>query len=337
MIDTNTSLLEFPSQTSRKTYPQNWPAYNAAQTSEKNTFMVLLGDLCANVPQPEYVHGRPRFPLADMVYTGAIKVYSGFSARRFDCDVRAAAQNGYIDSPPSFNTVNRYIADPQLTSILKKLVEISAAPLNLVEQNVAADSSGFSTGKYERWFDAKWGKERSRRQWLKAHIMTGVRTNIVTAVTITPGNANDSPVLPKLLDDTAQRFEMTQVSADKAYLSESNLKHALDNGAFPYIPFKSNSSMNGRSDLWRKIYAHFLMNEEAWKVHYHKRSNVETTFSMVKGKFGAALRAKSEVGQTNEILLKFVCHNICVLIQEMHELGIEPDLSPRLAVEDRRN
>ena len=337
MIDTNTSLLEFPSQTSRKTYPQNWPAYNAAQTSEKNTFMVLLGDLCANVPQPEYVIGRPRFPLADMVYTGAIKVYSGFSARRFDCDVRESAHQGHIDSPPSFNTVNRYIADPQLMPILKNLIEISAAPLNVVEHNFAADSSGFSTGKYERWFDAKWGKERSRRQWLKAHIMTGVKTNIVTAITITPGNANDSPVLPKLLDNTAQRFEMTQVSADKAYLSESNLKHTLDNGAFPYIPFKSNSTMNGRSDLWRKIYAHFLMNEEAWKVHYHKRSNVETTFSMVKGKFGAALRAKSEVGQTNEILLKFVCHNICVLIQEMYELGIEPDLAPKVSMEGRMN
>ena len=51
----------------RKTYPQDWPAYNAAQTSEKDTFMVLLADLCANIPQPEYGFGRPRFPLADMV------------------------------------------------------------------------------------------------------------------------------------------------------------------------------------------------------------------------------------------------------------------------------
>ena len=29
----------------RKTHPQDWPAYNAAQTSEKNAFMVLLADL----------------------------------------------------------------------------------------------------------------------------------------------------------------------------------------------------------------------------------------------------------------------------------------------------
>ena len=62
----------------RKTYPQDWPAYNAAQTSEKGTFMVLLADLCANIPQPECSFGRPRFPLADMVYTGTTKVYAGF-------------------------------------------------------------------------------------------------------------------------------------------------------------------------------------------------------------------------------------------------------------------
>src|ERR1700729_2712538 len=30
----------------RKTYPQNWPQYNAAQTNEKRQFLVLLADLC---------------------------------------------------------------------------------------------------------------------------------------------------------------------------------------------------------------------------------------------------------------------------------------------------
>jgi len=29
----------------------------------------------------------------------------------------------------------------------------------------------------------------------------------------------------------------------------------------------------------------------------------------------------------NEVLCKIICHNICVVIQEMHELGIEPDFS----------
>ena len=44
---------------------------------------------------------------------------------------------------------------------------------------------------------------------------------------------------------------------------------------------------------------------------------------MVKRKFGPDVKAKSDSGQMNEILLKFLCHNICVLNQEKHELGID--------------
>lgn len=324
MITTNGTVQEIPSQIGKKTYPQNWPAYNAAQTSEKDTFMLLLADLCSGVPQPKYEFGRPRFPLSDMVYTGALKIYSGFSARRFDSDVRAAAEQRFIDVAPSFNSVNRYIANKDLTPILENLIEQSAGPLSVVETAFAADSSGFSTCRFDRWFDHKWGKVRSFRYWLKAHIMTGVQTNIVTTVTVTPGLVGDSPVLPKLLDATAKRFNLEEFSADKAYLSNDNLDHAAMLGAFPYIPFKSNSKSDGTA-LWRRIHAYYLMYQESWKEHYHKRSNVETTFSMVKGKFGDSLRSKTETAQINEVLLKFLCHNICVLVQEIHTLGIVPE------------
>ena len=50
---------------------------------------------------------------------------------------------------------------------------------------------------------------------------------------------------------------------------------------------------------------------------YHKRSNVETTFSMIKRKFGDSLRSKSDVAMTNEVLAKVLCHNLAVLIHEM--------------------
>ncbi len=54
------------------------------------------------------------------------------------------------------------------------------------------------------------------------------------------------------------------------------------------------------------------------------RSNAESTFSMIKAKFGERLRSKTEVAQTNEVLLKVLCHNICCLIRPMRELGLEP-------------
>lgn len=315
----------------RKTYPQDWPAYNAAQTSEKDNLLTLLADLCANVSQPEYTGGRPRYPLADMVYVGALKVYSGFSARRFDSDVRTAHEAGFIDVPPSFNTVNRYIANPDLTSILVDLIERSAAPLATVETQFAVDASGFSTSRFDRWFDHKWGKEKSQRLWLKAHILTGTRTNIVASVGITASNVHDTVMFPQLLDSAAKRFKLSEISADKGYLSDKNLRYVNKLEAYPYIPFKKNTTGQG-SGLWRKMYAYFALHEDEFNEHYYRRSNVETTFSMVKGKFGDAVRAKSDEGQVNEILLKFLCHNICVLVQEMHELGITPELGPRVGI-----
>jgi len=58
---------------------------------------------------------------------------------------------------------------------------------------------------------------------------------------------------------------------------------------------------------------------------HHKRSNVETVFYMIKTKFRYNVRSKDETAQFNEVLLKLLCHNICVLIQETHELGIHSD------------
>ena len=323
-----------PQPQPRKTYPQDWPNYNAAQTSEKDTLQVLLGDLCANVPQPEYTFGRPSLSVADMVYAGASKVYSGFSARRFDSDVRDAYRKGFISSAPSFNSVNRYIANPDMTPIITDLIHRSAEPLAIVEAQFAADSSGFSTSRFDRWYDTKWGKAKSQRHWLKAHIMTGTTTNIVTSVRVTPSTIHDSPVLPGLLDTTAQRFTMAEVSADKAYLSDANLGFIEQHGAYPYIPFKSNTTGRG-SPMWKRLYAYFTLNEDSWKEHYHRRSNVETSFSMIKGKFGDSVRSKSPTGQTNEILLKVLCHNICVLIQSMHQLGVTPNLEPKVPVESK--
>ena len=68
--------------TKRVTYSQEWSTYNRAQVEEKDTFMRLLADLCAGVPQPIQAIGRPRLPLSDMAFASVFKVYSRFSSRR---------------------------------------------------------------------------------------------------------------------------------------------------------------------------------------------------------------------------------------------------------------
>ena len=52
--------------------------------------------------------------------------------------------------------------------------------------------------------------------------------------------------------------------------------------------------------------------------------NVETTFSMIKMKFGDSLMSKSNVGQANEVLCKILAHNIVCVAQAAIEFGIDP-------------
>ena len=41
----------------------------------------------------------------------------------------------------------------------------------------------------------------------------------------------------------------------------------------------------------RRLYRSFMLNRDDFLSHYHKRSNVETAFSMIRGKFGDAVRS----------------------------------------------
>ncbi len=109
----------------------------------------------------------------------------------------------------------------------------------------------------------------------------------------------------------------------------------LQRGAIPYIPFKTNSvphanDYGAKSQLWTKMWAFYTLNRAEFLQHYHKRSNVETTFHMIKAKFGQRLRSRTLTAQINEALCKVLCHNLCVVIQSVHELGIESNFEAAL-------
>jgi len=194
--------------------------------------------LCDGIVQPRQTKGRLRLALADVVFSAVYKVYCVRSGRRTISDLDDYQGTGHIGKTPHYNSIFGYLENPALTPLLKALIEESASPLKAVETSFAADSSGFSTSRFERWYDAKYGKQRSERQWVKMHLMTGVTTNIVTSVEMTGSAANDSPYLPRLATTTAKRFDMDEVSADKGYISNKNLQAIVNLGAVPYIPLQ---------------------------------------------------------------------------------------------------
>lgn len=311
------------------TYKQDWASYNVAQATEKRRFQVLLAELCRNVPEKHRARDRrgpkPHFN-RDAVFAMVFKVYCQLSSRRFSTDLLEAHEKGYTLRAIPGLKITSFFENPEFAPILNALIGESARPLRTVESCFAIDSSGFGTSKFERYYDHKYGTTRMKAKWVKTHIACGVKTNVVTAVRILDQDAADSPQFIPLVKETARGgFEIGEVSADKAYGSLENFEALTKIGGEAYIAFKANAT--GKiGGAFERAFHYFQFNQEEYMNHYHKRSNVESTFSMVKRKFGDAVRSKVDAAMINEVLCKFICHNLCCLIMEQETLGIVPVL-----------
>lgn len=310
-------------------YPQDWPAYNHAQTMEKVLFKRLASDLLQVIHEERKPSkGRNGHNICTKLFALLVHTYTGKSSRRLISELKEAKQQGFIDQVPHFNSVLHFYDDWDLPELLKQLISITAKPLEQVELDFAVDSSGFTTLQYESWNQTKYDQRSEMRNFRKAHVMSGVRTNVITSVNITKGTAADSPEFIPLVRRTGKYFVIREVSADKAYSSRDNLNEVSEQGAIPYIPFKEGSTGKSKGAIiWRKMYQYFTEHRAEFDEHYHKRSNAESTFAMIKRKLGVNLRNKKEISQENEILLKCLAHNIIVLIHEMCELGIKVDFN----------
>lgn len=308
-----------------KKYERDHAAFNAAQSVEKDRLQVLLKDLCSRLPEPESKkRGRKRHSIKDAIFSMVLKVYATKASRTTSDDLRTAFERGYTSRRIGGMKVCSFFLNPDLTPILHALVRFSALPLKVVETKFAIDSTGFSSSKFERWFDHQYGVTRRKCVWVKAHVAVGVKTNVITAVRILDKDAADSPQFKPLLEKTtAAGFFIEEVSADKAYLSAENIEAVFMEGGTPFIMPKLNTT-GGIGGLFEKMYHFFLYKQEEFLQHYHQRSNVETAFSMIKRKYGDYVRNRTQTAMVNEVLCKFICHNLCVLNQEQHELGIEP-------------
>lgn len=313
--------------TEKVTYTQNWPAYEKAQHEEKDRFQVLLADLCSGVTEPERAKdevGRKPVPMADQLFSAIFKVYSTFSSRRFNCDLQYAHERGYTSRPIHPSKLRAFMADEALTPYLKSMIVRSSLPLRALESNFAVDSTGFSTSKFVRWFDEKYGVTKTNHDWVKVHCAVGVSTGVVTAAAIYGRHTSDGPILPELIDKTKENFNIADVSADKGYLSVENVEAIHAAGGLPFIAPKSNTT-GGAGGLFEKMIRFYQYKQEEYMTRYHKRSNVESLFSAVKRKFSDHIRSRTPVAMVNEAYAKLLCNNLCCVIMSQVELGVEAE------------
>lgn len=306
-------------------YTQDWPAYNKAKTREKATFIRLLNDLLDEAyPEKEKPKApkRPVLTKKEILFACCVREYAGRSSRKAVSELSTMGVR-----TPHFNSINLHLRNPGLYKEFQKLIVISSLPLKQVESHIAVDSSGFGAPTHIPWKAKKWKVKTKLKRWVKAHIAVGERTQIICSAEATDSAIGDTTMFPSLVLTLSTFFEAKELSADKAYLSQKNLALCDDAGMVPYIPFKEGYHHGydhpfPKNRIWRAMYWYFKNDRERFDGRYHRRSKAETAFSMMKRNQGERVRSKNPVAQKNELMCRFLVHNILVLVQEIHELEL---------------
>ena len=306
-------------------YSQSWSEYDQANRREKLMFLRIIKaateELCIKYKYGG--NGRPPAYYGDIVKSLLIKAYHNYSSWRTESELKICKAMGIIDDYPKRATINKYMADAKITAMLQDLLKLIAQPLASIETSFSADATGIKRS----YGNSTWQKMRHtdeeparRKDYVKLHIICGNQTNVICAAKITKGTSHESPYFQKLLLETAENFKPEHVCADAGYLSKSNVKFVRNKlKAKPWIMPKKNTSActKGRMSAWNAMFYIYRQHRDFFAEHYHQRSNVESTFSSLKRKFGDYCRCKKSQTQENEILSKLVCYNACILAETL--------------------
>jgi hypothetical protein len=317
----------------RPTYAQeDWSTYNESQHNEADYVELLAHALCAGIEQPPRTPGPGRNAClrSDLAYASVIKIYTKLPGRKLQRELKRCAEKKHISRSYHENSIGKFWKDEKTTPLLVSLVEESGAPLRMIENGqYAIDSTWLPTCSYYRYYDFKRKKLKVTGDWTKLHIVASTASHGITAVSVSP--AGDSPQLRALVSRTMERHDVRELSADKAYGSLKNREFLEDSNVSAYIPFKDNAVINPKSALWSKHLCEFLVNKEKFNPHYHRRSNVETVFSMIKRCLGPSVSSRNPTARINEVLVKCLVHNLRCLVKAIFVSGLAVTFWPELA------
>jgi hypothetical protein len=111
----------------------------ALSNGDKALFKSLLHDLCCQLITPPAESGRPRIPLADIIFSCVWKTFSELSARGFDVELRAAHKQGYISRPICWGSVLGYFQTKEMTKVVRQLIRESAHAVSLLESDFVVE------------------------------------------------------------------------------------------------------------------------------------------------------------------------------------------------------
>jgi hypothetical protein len=180
----------------------------------------------------------------------------------------------------------------------------------------AIDSTGLEVGCTSYYFvRRRHVKGRSAYQSMiysrypKLTVMCDCSNHLILAVKTTRGPCPDSHLLIPTLQTLPTGITMDTLLADAGYDSESNHCYIREQRNIrSIIPPKAGQPT---PNLPRTKYRR-LMKQQFNQALYGQRSQVETVFSMIKRRWGSAVRAHGDLAQSREMWLMVLTHNLAI-------------------------
>ena len=311
----------------------------------------LLFDLLESHKEPRVrKRGGQRLPREQRAFTVVFRTLWNKPLHDVSQALRKQVERGYIEWAPKPNAISEYVHDPEMTQILEECLARSARVVRNLEKIVCMDSSGISTVSSGNYLDNDRGKrERNDGQWVKPHVISGAKTNMVAKVIVTWNKKGTNPsdesertadvnFFVDLLRAALQvGWKPKYAAADKAYLSDANVDGAKKLGVQAVIQMKKNSKRRG-SDAFKELYDFFTDNPDAHEEIYRYRVKVESVFSALKRTCGHYIWARGprlpknpteadytqiNTSRLNEVLAKFIVHNLRQTVMLEHLYGVK--------------
>ena len=185
-------------------------------------------------------------------------------------------------------------------------------------RQVALDSTGLWLSYSSRYFRWRAKRERGLRGWLKWALALWVRPQLVLAQRVRPGPCGDFSDLVPLASAAHAVFPFDERLADAGYDSEANHVFCRERlGVVSLIRAKARRSTNliattpYRREMCRRL---GVRGDAASRRAYRQRWKIETAISVAKRKWGEALTARTDRGQSLQALLRGLVYNLHRLV-----------------------
>lgn len=307
-------------------HKRNWNMYNQQLVDRGRPSTYLKSAICNHSSDLSKMNqnkvGKPyRYTTLEVIAAFAIKSVFKIGYREAAGNIADYAESNNLQLEPNFRSIHWRISKMQ-----KEGIKLLIYPKGKGCLEVIIDASGIKSVNDGEYRSTKYDKIKV---WEKIHIAIDRETRRIINIIVTENDVGDITEFIPLLKPIEERNRVTTVITDGAYGSENNFKHCDDKAISTLIPVHVNS-INGKHKKRRieeqlgldckrgstRLNRHITeemkqKNQDMWKKKsgYHRRSMVETVFSVFKGTFGEYTFSKRKDMKEKELLLKTVVYN----------------------------